>query len=107
MRRPLRIRWSLAALDEYDASIARLRANNPPAAIRYVEALSDAIALLARRPHTGRRGRVDGTREKSLLRWRHVIAYRVATDENGEGALEILHIIHTSRDWPAGGWPKD
>lgn len=107
MKPTLRIRWSSAALDEYDDSIARLRASNRPAAIRYVEALGEAIALLARRPLTGRKGRVDGTREKSLPRWRYVIAYRVATDENGEDILEILHIIHTSRDWPAGAWPKD
>ncbi|MGE0742692.1 MAG: type II toxin-antitoxin system RelE/ParE family toxin [Hyphomonadaceae bacterium] len=106
MKPPLSVRWSLAALDEYDASVARLREQNPAAAIRYVEALGDAIALLARRPNTGRKGRVEGTREKSLPKWRYVIAYQVSTDEAGAGTLDILHIIHTSRDWPVGEWPK-
>jgi plasmid stabilization system protein ParE len=74
MKPTLRVRWSSAALDEYDTSVAYLREQNPGAAIHYVEALGAAIASLARRPHAGRKGRVEGTHEKSLPKWRYVIA---------------------------------
>lgn len=103
MRSPLGVRWSRAALDEYEASVAYLRAHDAKAAVRYVEALDRAVASLARHPGIGRKGRVEGTLEKSLPRWRHVIAYRSA----GEETLETLHVVHTSRHWPKGQWPKE
>lgn len=69
------VRWSAEALDEYDSAVAHLRAKNPAAAERYVRALDAAVAMLARR-NIGRPGRVPGTFEKSLPKWRYVIAFQ-------------------------------
>jgi toxin ParE1/3/4 len=99
------VRWSDEALDEYDSAVEYLRERDSGAAERYVEALGAAIAGLARR-NTGRLGRVPGTFEKSLPKWRYVIAYQLLSDEHGGETLYIVHIIHTSRDWPKGESPK-
>lgn len=101
----LPVHWSDEALDEYDSAIAFLRKRDARAAERCVEALGAAVASLARR-NTGRFGRVPGTFEKSLPKWRYIIAYQLGPDERGVETLSILHIIHTSRDWPKGEWPK-
>ena len=93
------VRWSDEALDEYDGAVAYLRQRDARAAGRYVEALGAAIAGLARR-NTGRFGRVPGTLEKSLPKWRYVIVYQLLSDEHGGETLYIVHIIHTSGDWP-------
>jgi toxin ParE1/3/4 len=68
------VRWSDEALDEYDAAVAYLRERNRVAAEKYVEAIGEAIAGLTRR-NIGRPGRVPGTFEKSLPKWRYIIAY--------------------------------
>lgn len=99
------VRWSAEALDEYDSAVAYLRGKNPAAAERYVEALDAAIAGLARR-NTGRPGRVPGTFEKSLPKWRYIIAFQILPNAQGEEELYIVRVIHTSRDWPKGEWPK-
>jgi toxin ParE1/3/4 len=99
------VRWSDEALDEYDAAVAYLRERNPTAAARYVEALGAAIEGLARR-NIGRPGRVPGTFEKSLPKWRYIIAYQLLPDAQGVETLYVAHIIHTARNWPKGEWPK-
>ncbi len=85
--------------------MAYLRQRDARAAERYVEALGVAIASLTRR-NIGRFGRVPGTFEKSLQKWRYVIAYQLLQDEHGAETLYIVRIIHASRDWPEGAWPK-
>ncbi|MGD9814273.1 MAG: type II toxin-antitoxin system RelE/ParE family toxin [Hyphomonadaceae bacterium] len=99
------MRWSVEALDEFESAVTRLRAKNPAAAERYVEDLNAALAGLARR-NTGRLGRVPGTFEKSLPKWRYVIAFQILRNAQSEEALYIVRIIHTSRNWPKGAWPK-
>ena len=54
---------------------------------------------------TGRKGRVDGTFEKSVAGLPYIAAYAIETAAGGE-RIVILHVIHTSRDWPVGRWPK-
>lgn len=99
------VRWSDEALKDYESAVAYLHERDANAAERYVEALSAAIAGLTRR-NTGRLGRVPGTFEKSLPKWRYVIVYQILSDELGGDTLYVVHIIHTSRNWPAGTWPK-
>ncbi len=40
-------------------------------------------------------------REKSVLRTRYIIAYRIRGDD-----LIVLRIIHSSQDWTSAQWPK-
>ena len=55
---------------------------------------AEKAEILTRFPEIGRPGRVSGTRE--LLAHRHYfLIYRICEDE-----LQILRLLHTSRQWP-------
>jgi plasmid stabilization system protein ParE len=100
------IDWSSEALEDYDKVTEFIATENPRAADLVADRLDSAIERLAEMP-TGRRGRVEGTYEKSVRGTRLIIAYALVDDPTEEdGRLVILHIIHTARDWPAGQWPK-
>ena len=102
MRRP--VRWSSDALSDLADQIAWLAADNPAAARRVAAALDQAGLALGEMP-TGRPGRVTGTYEKLVTGLPYILAYViVGTGEQEEVA--IVRVIHTSRDWPAEGWPS-
>jgi plasmid stabilization system protein ParE len=65
-----------------------------------------AIEVLAQRP-IGRPGRIAGTYEKSVVGQPNIIAYALLPrDDGGIDDVLILRVIHTSRDWPPGQWPR-
>ena len=45
------------------------------------------------------------TFEKSLPKLRYIIAYSV-DDDQADGVITILHVIHSARQWKKGAWPK-
>ncbi len=55
---------------------------------------------------TGRRGRVDGTYEKSIAGLPYIMAYVLARQGDRE-VVSILRVIHTARNWPDEKWPAD
>jgi toxin ParE1/3/4 len=57
--------------------------------------ISDRVRLLARLPRSGRRGRVEGTRELVITRTPYIVAYRIIGD-----TVRILRVLHSSRQWP-------
>ena len=97
------VEWAPTAAKEFDATIRYLEERSPQAASQFADAVQETIAGLARR-NTGRPGRVEHTFEKSLPRYSQIIAFAY---REGGVVLEVLHIIHTARDWPAGVWPAD
>jgi toxin ParE1/3/4 len=44
---------------------------------------------------SGRPGRIDGTREKSVAQTRHIMVYEIHDD-----LLFIFRVVHMARDWP-------
>ncbi len=54
---------------------------------------------------TGRPGRVTGTYEKPISRLPYIIAYELRPI-GGRESVVILHVVHTSRDWPPEEWPN-
>jgi plasmid stabilization system protein ParE len=61
---------------------------------------AEKAALLTRFPEIGRSGRVPGTRE--FLAHRHYfLIYRVHGDQ-----IQILRLLHTSRQWPPSSAPQ-
>lgn len=102
MTRP--VQWSRAALDDFKAQIAYIAADNPAAATRVADRIRDVATALGHMA-TGRPGRVAGTYEKLITRLPYVVAYAVTT-QAGHETISILRVIHTSRDWPPGEWPK-
>ncbi|RJF86594.1 type II toxin-antitoxin system RelE/ParE family toxin [Oleomonas cavernae] len=103
MRRAI---WTKEARADWYTQIEYVGTKDPFAAELIANRVLDAVHRLAEMP-TGRRGRVEGTYEKSVRGTRLIVAYALVDDPTEEdGGLVILHIIHTARDWPAGQWPK-
>lgn len=86
---------------DIDSLIAYIAQDNPNAAERVRARVLAAIDKIASMP-TGRAGRVEGTLERPVRGLPYVIAFDLPAPDT----LRILRIIHTSRDWPAGGWPE-
>ncbi len=102
MTRP--VLWSRAALDDLKGAVSYIARENPEAARKVAAAIREVGKKLGEHC-TGRKGRVDGTFEKSVAGLPYVLAYAIETAAGGE-RIVILHVIHTSRDWPTGRWPK-
>ena len=97
--------WSEQAGDDYDNRIiGPTEAVNPQAAMKIAGEIHRAIALLRDRP-MGRPGRVAGTYEKLVVGRPYIIAYALQPRPGHPDDLVILHIIHTTRNWPPGRWP--
>jgi plasmid stabilization system protein ParE len=97
--------WSETALDDADELFAYIVADNPVSANRVLDRIDLAAQSLGRVP-TGRRGRVDGTYEKSVTVVPYIIAYAISPVPGGREQIVILRVIHTARNWPKGTWPK-
>ena len=96
--------WSEAALDDTDALFAYIAADDPAAARRVLNRVKSAAQGLGRLP-SGRRGRVQGTYEKSVVGLPYIIAYAINSLSSGAEQIVILRVIHTARNWPKGRWP--
>jgi plasmid stabilization system protein ParE len=99
------VRWADSALDDFDAAVGFIAERNPQAARRVAAAIRGAASGLSEML-TGQLGRVGGTYERVVLGLPYVIAYALETTADGDERVVIVHVIHTSRDWPPGRWPK-
>lgn len=90
----MKVIWTPEARQDRSAIWDHIAADNPRAAIRLDELFSDAAASLAIYPHSGRQGRIPGTRE--LLAHE---SYRLVYQIDKEAAW-ILALVHTARQWP-------
>ena len=71
-------------------------ARDSPSNARLVrDRIKDAFQRLSLHPESGRPGRIDGTRELVIPHTAHIAAYRVSG-----GSLEIIALIHETRQWP-------
>ena len=92
----LKIVWSPQAREDLLSLISYVAADNPRAATELRNRMLSKIELLAKTPHTGRPGRVPGTKELVVDKTPYLIPYRCANER-----LEILRVYHSSRKWPA------
>jgi len=96
--------WAKAALDDTDILFAHIAADNPAAALKVLNHIESTAQGLGRLP-SGRRGRVQGTYEKSVVGLPYIIAYAINPLSSGTEQIVVLRVIHTARDWPKGKWP--
>ena len=96
--------WSEAALDDTDVLFSYIAADNPTAARKVLGRIEATAQGLGRLP-SGRRGRVHGTYEKSVVDTPYIIAYAMNPLSSGAEQIVILRVIHTARNWPKGQWP--
>jgi plasmid stabilization system protein ParE len=98
------VRWTPEALSELRGVFSYVEPHDAAAALRLIDRLQEAGALLGRRS-IGRPGRVPGTREYSVPRTPYILAYETLADTGGDETLWILRVIHSSRSWEPGRWP--
>lgn len=91
----MKIAWTPRAQHNLRDAARYLAQFNPHAALAMVRTIRAAPQQLLNHPASGRPGRIDGTRELVSTGTPNILPYRVRYD-----AIEILAVIHTSRQWP-------
>jgi addiction module RelE/StbE family toxin len=91
----MRIRWTTDAADDLERIAVYLLRENPSAARRAIQTITDGITILTRFPNRGRPGRSPDTRELLFPSLPYIVVYFVK-----EQAIEILRIYHAAQDWP-------
>ena len=91
----MEIRWLRLALKDLDDIAEYISKDNPEAAQNIVKLLWEHTQILKNHPNMGRPGRVINTRELVIDNTKYIIPYRVVNEQ-----IEILRILHTSRNWP-------
>ena len=92
----MKILWSPEAIQDLSALRNHIAEDNPAAARRVALRIVEVVEQqLLDNPHSGRPGRVPGTRELVILRTPYIVPYRVHRH-----ALEILRVYHGARRWP-------
>ena len=102
-----RVLWSPSGLALYEREVLDWLDTLGEGTARRVRGdIERAVEVLAQRP-IGRPGRISGTYEKSFVGQPYIIAHALLPRDDGEADdILILRVIHTSRDWPAGRWPR-
>ena len=89
------IQWTQRARRQFLAIIDAVLEDNPSAAERVYDAITNSIARLVTFPEMGRRGRVPGTRELVIASQPYIVAYRI----RGQ-TIDILAVLHGAQKWP-------
>lgn len=92
----MRIAWLPVAERDRGSQIDYIAERNPWAAIDVGDAIEAAVSRLADHPHSGRPGRIKGTRELVITGTPYVIAYRVERH-----TVLILRLLHGAQRWPS------
>jgi toxin ParE1/3/4 len=91
----MRIVWTPRTQRNLRDAARYLTQFNPFAALSMIRTIRAALMQLLHHPASGRPGRIEGTRELLVPGTSYILPYRVRGD-----AVEILSVIHTSRQWP-------
>jgi toxin ParE1/3/4 len=88
--------WSPEAIQDLISLRAYIAEDDPAGAARVALRIVHVVEeLLPDNPHTGRPGRVPGTRELAIARTPYIVPYRVRRN-----TLEVLRVYHGARPWP-------
>jgi toxin ParE1/3/4 len=91
----MKVKWVRLALSDLDEAGEFIAQDNPEASSRVLKRIWDAVQILADHPHSGRAGRVPGTRELVIAGTPFIIPYRVVED-----TVQVLRVLHGKRKWP-------
>jgi toxin ParE1/3/4 len=87
--------WSRRAVRHLEALRNYIAEDNPKSAQRLVQRILNGLNLLVNQPHSGRPGRVTGTREFIVPGTSYIIPYRVRGER-----IELIAVFHGRRLWP-------
>jgi toxin ParE1/3/4 len=91
----VRLRWTRAASRDLERIETFISRDDPDAAIRVVLRVIDQVELLLEHAALGRPGRVDETRELTIVGLPYVVAYSVRRHE-----IIVLRVLHGAMKWP-------
>ncbi len=91
----MKIRLTPRASTHLLSAYVCLHAASPAAATAPTKRIFEAIDRLAQYPGSGRKGRIDGTRELVVPRTPFIVVYATAGEE-----VHVLAVLHASRRWP-------
>jgi toxin ParE1/3/4 len=92
----MRLNWGPRAKRDLHELISYIAEDSIQAAELVATRIFATAELLSERPHVGRPGRVNGTRELVVLRTPYLLVYRIKS-----GSVRILRVFHGARKWPA------
>ena len=98
MARPVALNVSLTpqAVDDLHHIRAWIACDSERAPERTVERILQTAAMFGGFPMLGRVGRVEGTREFSVVGLPYLIGYTIAS----ENEIDVLTVVHTRRRYP-------
>jgi len=91
----MKVVWSPRAVRHLKALHGYIQADNPQAAAAVVARIVESVARLVDQPHSGRPGRIAGTRELIVPGTPYVIPYRIRN-----GRLDLIAVFHGKQKWP-------
>ncbi len=92
----MNVNFTPQARDDLAAIHAWVAPDNERAADRVVSRILQTATMLAPFPLLGRIGKVEGTREFSVVGLPYVIVYSIAS----ETEVDVLTVLHTRRRYP-------
>jgi addiction module RelE/StbE family toxin len=91
----IKLEWLPKALDDFSEIVDSISDDNPIAAAEQGSEIVSQVSRLADNQSIGRKGRVRGTRELIIVGTPYIAVYRIAG-----ASIQILRILHSSRQWP-------
>jgi toxin ParE1/3/4 len=89
------ILWTKRALARLDEIGSYIASDDPAAAAKVVGRISMAAERFAEYPHSGRPGRLNGTRELVLADIPYIVPYRVIGMR-----VHVITVLHAAQKWP-------
>lgn len=97
--RPLIVRYTPFAIEQFDAISDYLRSRSPQGFEAVARALSQAVANIAEHPYLGHSGRTPGVRIKPVAGRPYIIVYEVHDEAD---TIAILGIFHAAQNRDEG-----
>lgn len=92
-----RLVWSEDAETDLDSITEYIARDDVMAAIGMRDEIEGQIERLREFPLSGRKGRMEGTRELVVVRTPFIVVYTASA------AVEIIRILHGAQQWPPKG----
>jgi toxin ParE1/3/4 len=92
----MQVRWTGPAAQDLEEIALHIQRDNESAAQSVANTLFDAANSLEVFPSRGRIGKIKGTRELVIPGLPYIVVYQIEPD-----TIQILHIYHGARNWPA------
>lgn len=91
----MKIVWSPTAISDLQSIRGYIAQDSPASARKIAQRIRESIRTLRDFPHSGRPGRIPGTRELIIPSTSYIAAYQVVGD-----AIRIASILHGKQRWP-------